>query len=133
MLPVITQTTVSLPRTGVEHRVFRFSACPRIPITGSDEVWYSVTTSAQVYLATCWLFHHICIPSKCPLYLTTSTCTGSVLHCRGSSENSPPRKPLHSVDANTCLLFIYPHQGPSPHLIRDHQSVSYWPNTGSFW
>ena len=59
--------------------------------------------------------------------------SGIWLPCGGGNENSSLGKPPHSYSINTCLLFIYPHQGPFPPLYRDHQSISYWPDTGSIW
>ena len=40
-------------------------------------------------------------------------------------------KPPHYDRINTCLQS--PHQGPFSPRIWDHQSVSYWPDTGCFW
>ena len=42
-------------------------------------------------------------------------------------------KPPNSDSINACLLFIYPHRGPFSPRIWDHLSVSYWPDTSSFW
>ena len=59
--------------------------------------------------------------------------SGIWLSCKGGSENLQREKPSHSAGANTCLLFIYPHLAHFLPRLRDHQSVSYVPDTDSFW
>ena len=38
--------------------------------------------------------------------------SGVWLPCKEGNENPQRGKPSHFADTNTCLLFIYPHQGP---------------------
>ena len=54
------------------------------------------------------------------------------MSCKEGNENSPVVETFTFCLYYSCLLFINPHLAHSL-PIWDHQSVSYWPDTGSFW